>query len=91
MSKTGRRLILADRTVIENGEAGYADGFLWLWFSGMTMQEASVIFFDPEKTAVIIFEYGEMKDRYEGFTNCRSISVSADGLISVCMTKEVNG
>lgn len=88
MSKTGRRLILDDRTVIEDGEAGYADGFLWLWFSGMTMQEASVIFFDPEKTAVIIFEYGEMKDRYEGFTNCRSISVSADGLISVCMRRE---
>lgn len=90
MKNTGRRLILADGTVIENGEAGYADGFLWLWFSGMTMQEAAGIFFDPEKTAVIVFEYGEMSDTYEDFTNCRSISVSADGLISVCMTKEVN-
>lgn len=85
----GRRLILADGTVIDGGEAGYADGFLRCWFDGYTMREASVIFFDPEKTAVIVFEYGEMKDRYEGFTNCRSISVSADGLISVCMTKEV--
>ena len=83
----GRRLILADGTVIEGGEAGYSDGFLRCWFDGYTMQEAAQIFLDPEKTAVIVFE---LKDSYTGFTNCRSISVSSDGLISVCMTKEVN-
>lgn len=86
----GRRLILADGTVIDGGEAGYADGFLRCWFEGYTMQEVAQIFLDPEKTAVIVFEYGEMSDRYDGFTNCRSISVSADGLNSVCMTKGVS-
>ena len=58
--KTGQRLILADKTTIENGAAGYAEGFLWCYLTGVSMAEAGVLFFDPEKTARIIFEYGEI-------------------------------
>lgn len=87
--KNGRRLILADGTEIENGEAGYADGFLWCWLTGMTLQEAALIFFSPEKTELIIFEYGEMSNQYEGFTECRNLSISGDGKISVGMTRGV--
>lgn len=87
--RTGQRLILADRTVIEDGTAGLANGFLWCWFSGMTLPEAAALFLDPAKTNLITFEYGEMVDSYEGYTNCTNLSAGADGQISVCMTKEV--
>lgn len=87
--RTGQRIILADGTRIENGTAGLADGFLWCWFGGMTLPEAAALFLDPAKTNLITFEYGEMVDSYEGYTNCTNLSAGADGQISVCMTKEV--
>ena len=83
----GRRLILNDGTTIEDGVAGYAEGFLWLRFPGYTMQQAALLFFDPNKTARIIFQYGEMQDEYNGFTTCRTLTMDADGLMSVCMVK----
>ena len=84
---TGRRLILNDKTVIENGEAGYDAGFLWLRFNGYTIADAAVMFSDPGKTGKIIFQYGNMEDTYEGFTDCRTVQIDVDGKISVCMTK----
>lgn len=81
-----RKLILNDGTVIENGEAGYSQGFLWLFLPGYTMQQAAAIAFDTNKTAVIVFEYGEMEDRYEGYTNCTSLSEN-DGQANVCLKK----
>lgn len=83
----GKRLILNDETVIEDGQAGYSQGFLWLYFTGYTMPEAGAIFFDPLKTDKIIFQYGEMEDVYEHFTSCTNLMIDSDGLISVCMTK----
>lgn len=85
--QTGRRLILADGTRIEDGEAGYAEGFLWCYFGGMTMTEAAGIFLDAEKTARIRFEYGEMADEYEGFTTVRVMRTDVDGEISICLEK----
>lgn len=82
------RLILNDGTVIDGGRAGYAAGCLWLYFAG-TIQQAAAIFLDPAKTARIVFEYGEMEDVHEGFTNCTSINCDIDGNISVCMTRGV--
>ena len=35
---TGRRLILKDETTIEDGEAGYAGGFLWLMTAMILMK-----------------------------------------------------
>ena len=83
----GQRLILIDGTIIEDGRAGYSDGFLWLYLTGYTMQTASYIFFDPSKTERITFQYGEMEDVYEHFIVCRSLQIDTDGLISVCMEK----
>lgn len=83
----GRRLILNDVITIENGTAGASDGLLWCWFTGYTMQEAAVIFFEPENTRKIVFQYGEMEDTYEGYTDCRVLSQDADGRISVCMAR----
>lgn len=84
---TGQRLILADGTRIEDGTAGYAEGFLWCYLQGLSMAEAGALFFDPAKTARIIFEYGEMSDTYDGMTECRSIRMDPDRQIAVCMTK----
>lgn len=84
----GRRLILNDGTIIEDGEAGFADGALWCWMRGYTMAEAAAIFLDREKTAVIVFQYGEDEDRYEGFTECLRL-MDDGGRVSVCLEKEV--
>ena len=84
----GRRIILNDGTTLEGGEAGYSQGFLWIYLHGYTMMQAAMLFFDPEKTARIVFQYGEMENTYEGFTNCININIDVDGRLSVCMTRE---
>lgn len=85
-AKTGRRLMLNDGTTIENGEAGYSSGYLWLWVPGMTLPEAAVIFLDPEKTKKVVFEFGEMSDTYEGYTTCTQLS-AVDGKVTICLAK----
>lgn len=86
MDGTGRRLILADGTSIENGAAGYNSGSLWLTLPGMTMMEAAVILFNPAKTGTIWFQYGEDEDEYKGFTTC-TVMMAEEGQISACMKK----
>ena len=83
----GRRLILHDGTVIEDGEAGYSQGFLWCYVTGMTLPQAAAVFFNPAATKVIIFQYGEDEDVYRNFTECVNLSIDTDGLVSVCMKK----
>ena len=85
--KTGQRLIFDDGTTIENGSCGYSSGSLWCWVHGFTMQEAAQIFFDPAKTRQITYEYGEMSDVYENFTNCVSLLIDNDGQISACLIR----
>lgn len=83
----GRRLILNDGTTIEGGEAGYTHKHLWCYMpDGYTMAQTAEIFLDPEKTAKIIFQYGDMNTEYDGFTECQHI-MNDDGAISVCMVK----
>ena len=80
--RTGRRLIFQDGTTIENGEAGYADGSLWCYFTG-TMQDAIRIFFDTGKTGRIEYQFGEEENVWEGFTQCMAIMTGEDGQMSV--------
>jgi len=82
----GVRLILNDGTAIENGRAGFAEGFLWLTFPSFTMQDAISIVLDTSKTSRIMFVYGEMSDTYTGYTVCRSILQEYNS-ISVCMVR----
>ena len=84
---TGTRVILFDGTTIENGRAGYAEGNLWLFLPGFSLPDAAGIFFDTDKTARIVFQYGEMEDVYTGFTRCVNLSVDTDGVVSVCLKK----
>ena len=80
------RLILGNLT-IENGRAGYSNGRLWCWITGYTMASAAQIFFNPENTSHIVYEYGELQDVYDGYTNCTNLFIDSDGQISVCLTK----
>ncbi|MBR2209887.1 MAG: hypothetical protein IJ896_00200 [Fibrobacter sp.] len=82
----GRQLVLNDGTVIPDGEAGLSQGFLWLYLPGYTIQQAVAVAFDSNKTAVIVFEYGDMSSTYEGYTVCTSVSED-DGQASVCLTQ----
>ena len=86
----GRRLILNDGTIIEGGEAGYSQGFLWVWFTGYTLQQAALMFFDTSKTSKIVFQYGEMESVYEGFTTVMNLGIDVDNKVSVCLTKGVH-
>lgn len=83
----GQRLIMKDGTTIENGRCGYSEGHLWCWITGYTMQEAAGIFLDPEKTDKITYQYGEMSDEYEGFTDCINLFVDNDGKVSACLVR----
>ena len=83
----GVRLILNDGTIIEGGRAGLSLGNLWCFFTGYNLQQATKIFFNPGKTSRIVFQYGEMEDVHEGYTNCTSASIDADGLVTICMEK----
>ena len=83
----GQRIVLNDSTVIENGRAGYSEGYLWLFFSGYTMLQIAQMFCDTSKTAVIVFKYGEMQETYENFTVCTTMNIDIDGNASVCMKR----
>lgn len=89
MEQTGRRIVLKDETVFEDSSAGYADGRLWVWLTGISLMDALPIMTDAEKTAVIVFDYGEMTDIYEGFTEVCVIQQDGDGC-AVCLKKAVN-
>ena len=87
----GHRLILNrdinQRVTIENGTAGLAEGFVWCFFDGYTMDQATKIFMNSGNTDQIVFQYGDMQDVYNGYTDFRSISRDMSGRISVCMAK----
>lgn len=82
----GLRLILNDGTVIENGRAGLADGYLWLWLPGWTMAQAAAKAFDPSVMGKIIFQYGEMEDVHAGYTVCINLMQESTE-VAVCMVK----
>lgn len=82
----GQRLILSDRTIIENGRAGLASGFLWLWLPGWTMMEAAQKAFNPSALQTVIYQYGEMEDTFTGYTVCTNI-MQQDDEIAICLVK----
>lgn len=83
---TGRRLIFSNDQEIENGEAGLSGDILHLWIPDMTMIEVAQIVLDPAKTLQIRFQYGQMEDTYDGYTECRGIAID-DGQIAVRMAR----
>lgn len=87
-----RRIILADGTVLDESECGYADKRLWCYLKKLTLNQAFQIFSDPEKTNKIIFEYGyvdsPVQEEYLDFVDLISIN-KRELTIDVCLEKEV--
>ena len=84
--KTGRRIILKDKTVYENGECGYAEGNLWCYVPGVTAADVLPKFLEPSATKRIVFEYGEMSDVYEDYTVLSTV-LTDPNQVSICMKK----
>lgn len=81
---TGRRIRMNDGTVYEGSECGYADGFLWCFITGHTLAETAPEFLKAAATERIVFEYGEMTDTYDGYTEIQTMISTADGC-NICL------
>ena len=79
-------LTLNDGTTV-NVSSGFSDGFLWLWFTGYTMQEIAELFLDESKTSHFTVKIGENETEYDSFTDCRMIQKGVDEKLSVCLTR----
>lgn len=66
----GQRLVLADLTIIEGGHGGADGNYLWLRIPNWTMAQVAGKFCDPSATQRVVFQYGEMEEVFEGFTDC---------------------
>ena len=80
----GRRIILNDGSTFE-GDCGYADGYLWCYVRGVSSPEEVAPFLDPDAISVIIYQYGEMEDRYTGFVF--EMMQKTEGGYNVCLKK----
>lgn len=79
LTNTGKRHSVAS--------CGAADGVLWVTLDdGTTMAEAAVEFGDPENTAEILFEFGEMQEWHKGYTGLRMLISTPEGL-QVCLKR----
>ena len=83
-----RTIRFGDGTEI-NGDVGLAEGLLWLWFYGSTIQETAAIALDTEKTSSITFVYGDNETTvYDGYTDCILIAIDKDdGRSNICLRR----
>ena len=80
----GRRIILNDGSTFE-GNCGYADGYLWCYLLGVKDPEDLAPFLNPDAISVIIYQYGDMEDRYTGFVF--EMMQKTDSGYNVCLKK----
>ena len=57
--------------------------------NGLTLAQAFALLSDPANTGVIEFWYGEMMDRYEGYTRLTTL-MERDGQVSASLMKEAS-
>ena len=69
-------IVLADGTILEGSECGYADRTLWCMLKNMTFAEAFTAFFDKNKTNRIEYFILGKKYTYIGFTELTMIKQS---------------
>lgn len=90
VTRVGQRIVFADGTKYENTSAGYSDGVLVVFMNtAITLHEAPEIFFNPNKTSRIVFEYGDMEDTYDGFTHVTNMREDVDKNVSVTLRKDI--
>ena len=83
----GRRIVFADETVFEDAEIGYTEGMIWCYLPSDDLTAAFLIFSNPEKTSRMEFQYGEMTDVYEGYTDIVLIQKNNDHQITVALKR----
>lgn len=71
-----RSIILADGTVLEDSECGYAERTLWCMLKGMTFAEVFAVFSDTAKTSRIEYILLNKKYTFIGFTELTLIQQS---------------
>ena len=84
-----RKIFLNNGTVFDNSNCGLADGYLWCWIKGSTLEEVVPLFFNPENTKTIKYQIGTTFASYIGYTSVRFTRRDSDGC-SICMTKPVS-
>lgn len=89
-ARTGRRLVFHDGSQLENAEAGAVQDMLTLFLKDtLTMSQAAALAFNTEKLSVITFQYGEMDDVYEGYTQLKTLTNDPyDGVIMTLVRGE---
>ena len=65
---SGRRIAMNDGTIYEDSEIGYSNDTIWCFISNHTIVEVFSDFSDRSKIARLTFQYGEMEDTYENYT-----------------------
>ncbi len=89
----GRKVVLnpgENEIAMEQTELGYSGGVVWLYLHGLTLAQAFALLSDPANTGTIEFRYGEMADRFEGYTRLTGL-MDRDGLVSASLEKEAAG
>lgn len=83
-----KQIRMADGTVYENADCGYADGFLWCYLPGADLAGVAGVFLNAAATRHIVFQYGGMSAEYDGFTSVRILRQDED-CCRVCLEKGV--
>ena len=76
----GRRVVMADGTELIDATIGYANRHIWCYLQNITLPVAYDLFSDPQKIGTLVFDYGDMQDVYEGFTELHTIQRSENGV-----------
>lgn len=79
-----RKITLNDGSTF-NGNCGYADGYLWCYLLGVESPEEVAVFLNPDAISVIIYQYGDMEDRYTGFVF--NVIQKTESGYNVCLKK----
>lgn len=76
----GKRLILADGTILEGCECGYSNKMLWCFLNGISFAEAFQYFSNSDKFNKIIFEmhFADILDRIT-YSNIEQITAIEQG------------
>lgn len=79
------RVILADGTVINDCTIGITASGIWINARGMDIVRAAQLFSDPKRTQTMRFEYGDMYDEVEGFTQVSVFNCDDPQVIKIRM------
>ena len=80
------RVVLADETILNDCTIGITNNGIWIFTRGVDVLTCATLFGDPAKTETMRFEYGDMYDELEGYTQISVINCENPGAIRIRMT-----